>query len=599
MSPEAGQSFAMQDFQRRTHRCGDITDRDAGAHVILYGWVHKVRDLGGIIFTHVRDISGVSQVVFDPSHDTEVHEQASQLRHEYVVKITGTVRVRPEGTDNPLLTTGNVEVLADGVEILSTCPTPPFAINDDSNVGEALRLTYRFLDLRRPQNAKKLILRAKIISSIRRYLEEHGFLDIETPILTRSTPEGARDFLVPSRLAHGSIYALPQSPQLFKQILMVAGFDRYYQICRCFRDEDLRADRQLEFTQVDIETSFVPPSQLFEIIGGLFRRVSEEAAPHVKVPETIGTITWQEAMERFGSDKPDMRYGMELACVTDLVADGDYGVFRKVIEGGGFVKALAVPGGASFSRKEIDDLVDRARALGAGGLGWARRTEDRMHSPLLKFLGEPLLDRIFERAGAEGGDLVLLCAGDFGTATETLGSLRTELAAKLGWIPANTWAFVWVTEFPWLEYDREDKRYIARHHPFTMPVIEDLEKFSSDPSRIRAQAYDLVLNGNELAGGSVRIYRPDLQKRMFEYLNIDEDEARSKFGFLLDALEYGAPPHGGIAIGLDRTVMLIAGQASIREVIAFPKTQRGQCLMTKAPSEAAADQLREVGLRRS
>ncbi|MBI3891722.1 MAG: aspartate--tRNA ligase [Candidatus Wallbacteria bacterium] len=588
----------MQNFVIRTHYCGELSRHDIGTRVIVYGWVHKMRDLGGILFSHVRDVSGICQVVFNPGVSKAVHEAASALRSEYVVKIEGSVRERPEGNDNPLLTTGDVEVVADSVEVLNSAQTPPFSISEDSKVSEHARFEFRYLDLRRPAMQEKILFRSKVISAMRRYLEDHRFHELETPILTRSTPEGARDFLVPSRMTPGHFYALPQSPQLFKQIFMVAGFDRYFQICRCFRDEDLRADRQPEFTQLDMELSFTPPKELFRIVNGLMSYLAQSVVPLMSVPESIPVMTYRDAMERFGSDKPDLRFAMELRDVTEVVEGTEYGIFRDVVAGGGRVKALAVPGaGASFSRKEIDDVGERAKQLGAKGLGWARRDDKKYNTPLLKLLGEATLDRIYEKAGAGKDDLVLLMADKWKPAATVLGTLRLELGRKLGLIPEGLFALTWVTEFPWLEWSEEDKRPVACHHPFTKPMMEDLERFKETPLEIRAQAYDLVLNGTEIGGGSVRIHQPDLQEKMFEYLQIPKEEAREKFGFLIDAFKYGAPPHCGIALGVDRLVTLFLGESSIREVIPFPKTQRGVCLMTGAPGTVSERQLREVSLK--
>ncbi|MBI4870131.1 MAG: aspartate--tRNA ligase [Candidatus Riflebacteria bacterium] len=587
----------MQSFQSRSHYCGELSLHDLGSRVILYGWIHKLRDLGGILFAHLRDVSGICQVVFSPGLGQGVHERAQQLRAEYAVKIEGQVRERPEGNDNPLLTTGELEVVVDGLEILNTCDTPPFSIAEDQKVSEQARFQFRYLDLRKPANQEKILFRSKVLSSMRRYLEEQRFFELETPILTRSTPEGARDFLVPSRLSQGHFYALPQSPQLFKQIYMVAGFDRYFQVCRCFRDEDLRADRQPEFTQLDLETSFTPPEELFRIVDGLMGHLAQTVVPLMNVPEVLPRMTYREAMERFGTDKPDLRFGMELRDVSDLVGGTEYTVFRDALGQGGRVEAMAVPGGGSFSRGELDDLVERAKQLGAMGLGWVRRDAEKFQSPLVKYLGEPALEAIFARLSAGAGDLVLFQAGAWKPAVSLLGILRLELGRRLSLVPEGTFAFTWVTEFPWLEFSEEEGRPVAMHHPFTKPFLEDLERHAQEPLRIRAQAYDLVLNGNEIGGGSVRIHQSDLQERMFALLKISREEAREKFGFLLDALRYGAPPHAGIALGVDRLLALFLGESSIREVIAFPKTQRGLCPMTGAPGLVGDDQMRELGLK--
>ena len=588
----------MQNFSNRTHYCGELSHHDVGSRVVLYGWIHKLRDLGGILFAHLRDVSGVCQVVFNPEAGREVHERAAALRAEFVVQVSGSVRERPEGNDNPLLTTGELEIVVDGLEILNTCLTPPFSISEDQKVSEQARFQYRFMDLRRPASQEKILFRSRVMSAMRRYLEEQRFFELETPILTRSTPEGARDFLVPSRLNQGQFYALPQSPQLFKQIYMVAGFDRYFQICRCFRDEDLRADRQPEFTQLDLETSFTPPAELFRIVNGLMAYLAESVVPALQVPAEIPRLTYRAAMDRFGTDKPDLRFGMELCDVGDLVASSGYAIFRDVLASGGCVKVLAVPrGGVELSRKELDDLVERARQLGAAGLGWVRREGGKFQSPLVKYLGEQVLAAIYERAGAGDGDLVVFQAGKWKNAVTLLGTLRLELGKRLGLIPEDTFAFTWVTDFPWLEWSEEEGRPVAMHHPFTKPVLEDLEAYKDEPLKIRAQAYDLVLNGNEIGGGSVRIHQAELQEKMFDLLQISREEAREKFGFLIDALRYGAPPHAGIALGVDRLVAIFLGENSIREVIAFPKTQRGICLMTGAPGHVAEHQLRELALK--
>ncbi len=586
----------MQDFQVRTHYCGELSLHDKGHRVVLYGWLHKMRDLGGIVFVHLRDISGISQVVFDSAVNKDLHDIGAALRHEFVVRIEGTVRARPEGNDNPLLTTGEVEVVADKVEVLNSCDTPPFSISEDGKISENLRYQYRYLDLRRPGQQEKILFRSRVLSAVRRYLDEHRFHELETPILTKSTPEGARDYLVPSRVHPEGFYALPQSPQLFKQIFMVSGFDRYYQICRCFRDEDLRADRQPEFTQLDIEMSFTPPRELFKIINGLMAYLAETVVPLMTVPEVIPEMTYQDAMDRFGSDKPDLRFEMEIRDVSDIVDSSDYGIFRNAVADGGHVKVLTVPGGGSFSRKVIDDLVERAKQIGAGGMGWARKDETKYQSPLLKFLGDSLMDKVFERAGAGVGDLVLFVADKWKISLNVLGTLRLELADKLKLIPEGKFEFLWVTDFPWLDWNEEEKRPAAMHHPFTKPHLDELEKYRDEPLKIRSQAYDLVLNGTELGGGSVRIHQPELQKQMFDYLHIPEEEAQEKFGFLIDALRFGAPPHGGIALGVDRLVMLFLGEDSIRDVIAFPKTQKATCPMTNAPGKVSDRQLREVGL---
>jgi aspartyl-tRNA synthetase len=582
-------------FPTRSHRCGEIARSDIGKPVLLHGWVHRIRDLGGVLFVQVRDVSGIAQVVFDASSAPDLARQAAALKPEYVVRVRGDVRERPEGTATSQLSTGEVEVVAGELAVLNPCVSLPFAIAEEGPVSDHLRLKYRYLDLRKPDHQRRLVFRSRFISHCRRYMESQGFLEIETPILTRSTPEGARDFLVPSRLSPGNFFALPQSPQLFKQILMVAGFDRYFQVCRCFRDEDLRADRQPEFTQLDVEASFLPPDGLFEIVEGLFTAAGEAFGFPVSRP--FPRLTWAEAMARYGSDKPDTRFGLELVDLTDLAAGCGFRVFAEAVAAGGQVKALAVPRAGEFSRSEIDELVEQSKTWGARGMAWAKVGEGgQVASPIKKFLSDELFARIVERSRAGAGDLMLFVADRAPVVAATLSAVRLAMGRRQGLIDPDRKAFLWVTEFPWLEWDDTEKRFNAMHHPFTKPVLADLETYKDDPGRIRAQAYDLVLNGNEIGGGSVRIHRTDLQEQMFAHLGIQPDEARAKFGFLLDALAFGAPPHAGLALGLDRITALLSGEGSLREVIAFPKTQKGQCLMTEAPSPVSAAQLAELEL---
>lgn len=587
----------MSGFERRTHRVGDLRVEDVGRQVTLYGWVHRLRDLGGLRFLQLRDVAGLLQVVFDPTENQAMVEASDRLRPEWVVKVKGLVRARPEGQGNADMVTGAVEVLAEELEVLAESETPPFVVSGEgAGVSELTRLKYRYLDLRKPENQAKLVFRARLSSQFRRYLDDAGFHELETPILTKSTPEGARDFLVPSRISPGEFYALPQSPQLFKQLFMVSGFDRYYQICRCFRDEDLRADRQPEFTQLDVETSFTPPEQLFELIEGLFRQAAE-TMPEIRPPEgPFLRLPYGEAMARFGTDKPDMRFAMEIRNFSEELRGSGFVVFDRVLEEEGAVQALCVPGGASFSRKQVDGWNARAIELGARGLAWCKLAEGAVKGPLLKALGEERIRRLFEGAGGGEGDLLFFVAAEPQLGQKVLGQLRLELARDLDMIDSRKQAFLWVTEFPWLEYDDSEDRFFAMHHPFTKPVLSDLEDFVDSPGRIRAQAYDLVLNGSEIGGGSVRIHDPALQKRMFGYLGIGDEEAEAKFGFLLEALRFGAPPHAGIALGMDRVVALFTGQDSIRDVIAFPKTTRGQCPLTGAPTPVDPAQLAELGV---
>ncbi|HLE44648.1 MAG TPA: aspartate--tRNA ligase [Methylomirabilota bacterium] len=578
---------------RRSHSCGALRAAEAGRTATLMGWAHRRRDHGGLIFVDLRDREGITQLVFNPTVDAAAHAAAGRIRAEFVLAVRGVVQRRPEGTVNPNLPTGEIEVAVQALEILNESKPLPFPLDESQETVEPLRLRYRYLDLRRPAMMRNLLLRDQVYQAVRDYLHREGFVEVETPMLTRSTPEGARDFLVPSRLSRGSFYALPQSPQLFKQILMMAGLERYFQIVRCFRDEDLRADRQPEFTQIDIETSFLDRDDFLPIMEGLvaeiFRRLKA-----LTVPRPFARLTWDEAIHRYGSDKPDLRFDLELRDCSDLFRDGAFQLFARAVAQGGAVKALTLPGG-SFSRKDLDDLVGQAKAFGAKGLVWVRVAGDGLQSPAARHL-EPVRAALLDRCGAGPGDLVLLVADAMPLAATVLGRLRVALAERLGLIPADAFRLLWVVDFPLFEWSEEEKRWDAMHHPFTAPRDEDAAAGLADPARARAKAYDLVLNGQEIGGGSIRIHSRALQQRVFELLGIGEAEARAKFGFLLEGLEYGAPPMGGIAFGLDRLVAILAGVGSIREVIAFPKTQKGTCPLTDAPTPVSDAQLAELGI---
>lgn len=580
----------------RTHSCTEITKADVGRTVVLNGWVQRRRDLGGVLFIDLRDRSGIMQLVFNPEINAEAHAIADRVRNEYVLAVKGTVVERDPETVNPNLVTGEIEVRVEQIEILNPAKTPPFFIEDGVDIDESIRLKYRYLDLRRPEMLRTLMLRSKAAKIFRDFLDERGFIEIETPILTKSTPEGARDYLVPSRVHPGEFFALPQSPQIFKQLLMVGGIERYYQIARCFRDEDLRADRQPEFTQVDLETSFMTQDQLLEMIEELVCRVFRETIG-VELERPFQRITYADAIGKYGSDKPDLRFGLELVDLTDLAANSGVQVFANAVKKGGQVKALNAKGCGTWSRKEIDDLLPFAARYGAKGLAWIQVKDGEMRGPIVKFFTEEELAELRKRMNAEDGDLILFSADSSKVVADVLGNLRLKIGRDLGLIDDKVFKFAWVVDFPLLSYDEEEKRYVAEHHPFTRPRDEDIPHFDGDPLKIRAQAYDLVLNGYEVGGGSMRIYKREVQEKMFKALGFTMEEAYEKFGFLLDAFDYGTPPHGGFAFGFDRLIMLLAGRSNLRDTIAFPKTASATDPLTDAPSAVSDKQLEELSIR--
>lgn len=581
---------------KRTHSATDLTVDHAGQEVVLNGWVDTRRDHGGLIFIDLRDRSGLIQIVFSPEVSEEAFRMAEQVRGEYVISVCGEVRRRPEATENPKLKTGLIEVYARQMEVFNPAKTPPFYIEDGIDVDETLRLRYRYLDLRRPEMRDCMMLRHRVVQTMRSFLDQRGFIEIETPILTKSSPEGARDYLVPSRVHPGEFFALPQSPQIFKQILMVAGMEKYFQIARCFRDEDLRADRQPEFTQLDMEMSFVDEEDIYALVEDLIATLFKEG-PGRTISTPFPRITYDEAMLKYGSDKPDLRFGLEIMELTDLVRDVDFKVFSSAVQAGGVVRAINAKGCAVFTRREIDELTQIAVDNGAKGMAWIIVTENELRSPITKFFSEEQMQRVLKALDAEPGDLLLFSADTKGTVERVLGTIRLELGKRLQIIDEDKLSFAWVTDFPLLEYDEEEKRYVAVHHMFTSPRVEDIANLEENPLQARSRAYDLILNGTEIGGGSIRIHRRDWQEKMFKLVGLTPEEAYDKFGYMLDAFEYGTPPHGGIAFGVDRLVMIMAGRNSIRDVIAFPKTQSASCLLTQAPSPVTSKQLRELSLK--
>jgi len=584
-------------FKRRTHTCGELKAANTGEKVVLNGWVDRRRDLGGVIFIGLRDRYGITQIVFEPDHNQEAHQIGKELRNEFVISVEGTVRKRPKDQVNKEMTTGEIDVIVDKVAILNEAETPPFAIKDDVDAFEDLRLKYRYLDLRRPVLQKTLLLRHRMYQLVRKYFDKNSFVEIETPVLMKSTPEGARDYLVPSRIHKGKFYALPQSPQTYKQLLMVSGFDRYFQIVKCFRDEDQRADRQPEFTQIDVEMSFVDIDDVLEIVEGLMKVLFKEIwnlELHLPIPR----FTFDDALERYGSDKPDIRFDLELKTLNHVFENSEFKVFKDTINSGGIVSSLVAPGCAGYSRNQIDNLTAHVKKLGAKGLIWLKIKDGELDSPIAKFLSDDEKQNLIKHLNAKSDDLILILAGKRLETLNQMGGLRLEMAERLELVkPDSEPKLLWVTDFPLLDWDEETKRYYAMHHPFTSPRTEDVELLESDPGKVKARAYDLVLNGHEIAGGSIRIHSSELQAKMFKALGISKEEAEKKFGFLMKAFKYGAPPHGGIAFGFDRMVMIFAGETSIRDTIAFPKTTSAISLMDDSPSEVSEEQRKELHIK--
>ena len=584
-------------FKIRTHTCGELREKNVGENVVLNGWVDRRRDLGGLIFIWLRDRYGITQIVFEPDINKDAYENAKKLRSEFVISVEGKVRIRPDEAINKDLETGRIDVLAANLIILNEAETPPFAIKDETDAFEDLRLKYRYLDLRRPSLQKILLLRHKMYQTVRKYFDENDFVEVETPVLMKSTPEGARDYLVPSRIHKGKFYALPQSPQQYKQLLMVSGFDRYFQIVKCFRDEDLRADRQPEFTQIDVEMSFITKAEVFTIVEGLMKILFKEIWK-IDLLFPLKQLSYEEAITKYGSDKPDLRFDLEIHSLNRIFEKSEFKVFSEVVNSKGIVTGLVVPGCASFSRNQIDGLTNFVKNIGAKGLVWFKVTEEGIDSPTTKFLSDEEKENLVSELKTRPNDLILILAGEKKLTLNQIGSLRLELAKRLELIKPDTPpSLLWITDFPLFEYDGETKRFYAMHHPFTSPNMEEIDLLEKDPAKIKAQAYDLVLNGSEIAGGSIRIHNSELQSRMFKALGISDEEAKQKFGFLINAFKYGAPPHGGIAFGFDRMVMLFSGVDSIRDTIAFPKTASAMSLMDECPSNVSEDQLKELHIR--
>jgi len=589
----------LSDFintKKRSHYAGTLGAGLTGTEVILMGWAHRRRDHGGVIFIDLRDREGIAQIVFNPDISAEAHREAHRIRSEFVLAVRGKVHKRPAGMENPEMKSGEIEVMVEELEILNEAKTPPFSLDEWADISEAVRLKYRYLDLRRPEMQKNLFLRSRVAAATREFFSKSGFIEVETPFLTKSTPEGARDYLVPSRINKGMFYALPQSPQLFKQILMVSGFDRYYQIVKCFRDEDLRADRQPEFTQIDVEMSFIDETDIMDIMESLMTHLFKTCLNReLSIP--FPRLSYADAVARYGKDNPDTRFALELRELTDIVKVSGFKLFREVVAAGGIVKAIKVDAGKDLSRKDMDDLKDYVAAYGAKGLAWARITPEGWTSPIFKFLSAGEVQKINDKMAVKEGDTIFFVADTPAIVNASLGNLRLHLAQRLKLVGADEFAFTWVTEFPLFEYSDTEKRYVSTHHPFTSPAAADIPFIHQEPGRVRARAYDLVLNGSEIGGGSIRIHQQQVQNMIFQALGLNEEESCNKFGFLLDALEYGTPPHGGIAFGLDRLVMIMTGAESIRDVIAFPKTQKAACPLTDAPSEVSMEQLMELSLK--